>query len=106
MGSGRPGRAADPSTAISTSPSSTWRISTAAWVYVHPVAFDKDGHGRQADLDGEVFDYPRDAFSRRLIAGHGVPCLSARQQRLFHAGHEHRAKDIHDMAQLDALPDQ
>jgi hypothetical protein len=34
----------------------------------YPVAFDEDGHGRQADLDGGVFDYPPDAFSRGLGA--------------------------------------
>lgn len=82
------------------------RAPADRWVDVHPVAFDEDGHGRQADLDGGVFDYPPDAFSRGLIAGHGVPCLSVRQQRLFRAGYEHRAKDIHDLAQLDALPGQ
>jgi lincosamide nucleotidyltransferase A/C/D/E len=75
------------------------------WVDVHPVAFDKSGHGRQADLDGGFFDYPPDAFSRGLIAGREVPCLSARQQRRFRTGYEHRPQDVHDLAQLDALPD-
>lgn len=73
---------------------------------VHPVTFDDGGQGRQADLDGGSFDYPPEAFSRGLIAGRGVPCLSARQQRHFHSGYEHRPKDFHDLAQLDALPDQ
>jgi lincosamide nucleotidyltransferase A/C/D/E len=75
------------------------------WVDVHPVGFDESGHGRQAGLDGGFFDYPPDAFSRGLIAGREVPCLSARQQRLFRTGYEHRPQDVHDLAQLDALPD-
>jgi hypothetical protein len=35
-----------------------------------------------------------------------VPCLSARQQRRFRIGYEHRPQDTHDLAQLDALSDQ
>jgi hypothetical protein len=44
--------------------------------------------GRQTrphrDLDGGFFEYPADAFGRGLIAGRGVGCLSAVQQRRFH----------------------
>ena len=77
------------------------------WVDVHPVAFDADGTGRQPDLDGGFFEYPADAFGRGLIAGRSVQCLSAVQQRRFHdLGYEHRPQDIHDLAQLDALPRQ
>jgi lincosamide nucleotidyltransferase A/C/D/E len=76
------------------------------WVDVHPVAFDQDGSGRQADLDGGFFEYPLDAFGRGSIAGRSVGCVSAIQQRRFHnLGYEHRPQDIHDLAQLDALPD-
>jgi lincosamide nucleotidyltransferase A/C/D/E len=82
------------------------RSQGARWVDVHPVTFDEDGHGGQADLDGGVFDYPPDAFSRGLITGRDTPCLSARQQRLFRTGYEHRPQDLHDLAQLDALPDE
>ena len=77
------------------------------WVDVHPVAFGEDGCGRQPDLDGGFFEYLPDAFGRGLIAGRSVGCLSARQQRRFHdLGYEHRPQDVHDLAQLDALPDQ
>ena len=75
------------------------------WADVHPVAFDEEGHGRQADLDGGAFDYPPDAFSRGLIAGRCTPCLSARQQRRFRTGYEHRPQDVHDLAELDTLTD-
>jgi lincosamide nucleotidyltransferase A/C/D/E len=76
------------------------------WVDVHPVDFGEDGSGRQADLDGGFFEYPADAFGHGFIAGRSVECLSARQQRRFHdLGYEHRPQDIHDLAQLDALPD-
>jgi hypothetical protein len=57
---------------------------------------------RDLDLAVDAADLDR----CRRIAGRDVPCLSARQQRLFHTGYEHRAKDIHDLAQLDALPGQ
>jgi lincosamide nucleotidyltransferase A/C/D/E len=76
------------------------------WVDVHPVAFGPDGTGRQADTGGGFFGYPPDAFGRGLIAGRPVPCLSARQQRRFRTGYQHRPQDVHDLAQLDALGDQ
>jgi lincosamide nucleotidyltransferase A/C/D/E len=74
------------------------------WVDVHPVAFDSAGNGRQHDMDGGFFEYPRGVFVRGLIGGRVVGCLSARQQRLFHnLGYEHRPQDAHDLAQLDEL---
>ena len=73
------------------------------WVDVHPVEFDENGHGCQAGLDGESFDYPPDAFSRGQVAGRDMPCLSARQQRRFRSGYALRPQDVHDLAQLDAL---
>jgi lincosamide nucleotidyltransferase A/C/D/E len=80
------------------------RASGARWVDVHPVHFDEDGHGRQPDLDGGHFDYPPAAFTAGSIGGRLVPCLSAQQQRRFRTGYEHRQQDIHDLAELDALP--
>jgi lincosamide nucleotidyltransferase A/C/D/E len=80
------------------------RASGDRWVDVHPVTFDKHGHGRQARLDGQHFDYPPGAFTSGSIAGRRVRCLSAHQQRLFRSGYEHRPRDTHDLAQLDALP--
>jgi lincosamide nucleotidyltransferase A/C/D/E len=81
------------------------RSAGELWVDVHPVVFDASGHGRQADLEGGFFDYPPDAFGRGLIDGRTVPCLSAQQQRRFRSGYEHRSQDVHDLAQLDDLPD-
>lgn len=79
------------------------RASGPRWVDVHPVSFSADGHGRQPDLDGGHFDYPPAAFASGPIGGRLVNCLSAHQQRRFHAGYEHRPQDIHDLAELDAL---
>jgi lincosamide nucleotidyltransferase A/C/D/E len=76
------------------------------WVDVHPVAFGKDGSGRQADPGGGFFEYPPDAFGQGRIAGRVVGCLSARQQRRFRSGYEHRPQDTHDLTQLDALTEQ
>lgn len=75
------------------------------WVDVHPGTFGADDCGRQADLDGGFFGYPPNAFDFGLIAGRAVPCLSARQQRRFRTGYQHRPQDIHDLAQLDVLHD-
>jgi lincosamide nucleotidyltransferase A/C/D/E len=73
------------------------------WVDIHPVAFDASGHGRQHDLDGGYFEYPRGVFVSGLIAGRVVGCLSAAQQRVFHTGYEQRPQDVHDLAQLDEI---
>lgn len=58
----------------------------------HPVAFDANGHGRQASLNGEFFDCPPGAFARGTVDGRHVPCLSAPQQRRFRTGYEHRPR--------------
>ena len=47
------------------------------WVDVHPVEFDLDGRGRQADTDGGFFDYPPDAFTEGMIEGVRLPCFVA-----------------------------
>lgn len=73
------------------------------WVDVHPVRFDDTGHGRQAGLDGAHFDYPPGAFTAETLNGRRINCLSVQQQRDFHAGYQHQAKDTHDLAELDAL---
>lgn len=74
----------------------------ARWVDVHPVRFGEDGHGRQAGLGEEYFDYLPSSFTTGSLAGRRVNCLSAEQQRQFHTGYELRAQDLHDLAELDA----
>ena len=73
------------------------------WVDLHPVAFDADGNGRQADVDGGHFEYPRDCFSTGSVGGVAVPCLSIDQQLRFHAGYQPRDHDRHDLALLHSL---
>ncbi len=73
------------------------------WVDVYPVRFDESGHGRQAGLDGEHFDYPPGAFTAETLNGRRINCLSVHQQRDFHAGYQHQAKDTQGLAELDAL---
>jgi lincosamide nucleotidyltransferase A/C/D/E len=83
------------------------RVELAAagsrWVDLHPVRFDVDGRGRQADLDGGYFEYPSDCFVTGRIGGRAVPCLSVEQQLRFREGYELREVDRHDLAVLAAL---
>lgn len=72
-------------------------------VDLHPVAFERNGHGRQADFDGAHFDYPLAAFDVGTLDGLVVPCLSRAQQLTFHTGYEPRPVDLHDLQILDAL---
>ena len=75
--------------------------SGRGWVDLHPVAFDRSGHGRQADLSGGSFHYPPEAFTGGMIGTDVVPCISREQQVGFHRGYEPRAVDLHDLRLLD-----
>ena len=77
--------------------------SGSRWVDLHPVCFAADGHGRQADLDGGVFEYLADCFAIGRIRGSAVPCLSVDQQLRFREGFELRDVDRHDLALLAKL---
>jgi lincosamide nucleotidyltransferase A/C/D/E len=76
----------------------------AAWVDVHPLTFDADGHARLTLPDGSHVGYPPEAFTTGVLQGRATPCLSDRQQRRVHAGYEPRAEDRHDLAELDRRP--
>jgi lincosamide nucleotidyltransferase A/C/D/E len=90
------------------------RVELAAqdehWVDLHPVAFDEQGTGWQANVgDLPPFRYPPEAFVRGLVGGAAVGCLSVEQQLLFHTGYQPRPQDLADIAllrKLRAQPDQ
>jgi lincosamide nucleotidyltransferase A/C/D/E len=70
---------------------------------LHPVTFDRAGHGRQHDLTGGWFDYPLGCLTTGSLDGHPIPCLSIDQQIRFHTGYPPRAIDRHDLALLPHL---
>jgi hypothetical protein len=73
-------------------------------VDVHPIVFDAQGTGWQANVEGqEPFRYPEDAFDQGLIDGRVVDCLSVAQQLRFHHGYIHGERDNHDIALLETL---
>ena len=77
----------------------------ARFVDVHPVVFDAHGIGWQANIDGkEPFRYSEGAFTRGVIPGRAVDCLSAALQLQFHSGYPPRDHDLHDIALLESLP--
>jgi lincosamide nucleotidyltransferase A/C/D/E len=87
-----------------------WRSSRVALVAgarqvdLHPLVFDAQGTGWQANVEGhEPFRYPEDAFAKGLIDGRLVDCLSVAQQLRFHHGYAQRERDNQDIALLDAL---
>ncbi|WP_037853818.1 nucleotidyltransferase domain-containing protein [Streptomyces sp. NRRL S-340] len=73
------------------------------WVDLHPVVFDAEGAGRQADLQGGYYLYPRGAFTVGRLGGRAIPCLSASQQLAFREGYVLRDVDHHDIALLQGL---
>jgi hypothetical protein len=87
-----------------------WRPSRVALVAggrqvdLHPLLFDAQATGWQANVEGqEPFQYPQDAFAKGLIDGRLVDCLSVTQQLRFHHGYLPRERDNHDIALLEAL---
>ncbi|MBG0851449.1 hypothetical protein I2W78_06210 [Streptomyces spinoverrucosus] len=83
------------------------RVELAApgqrWVDLHPVVFDAEGVGRQADLDGDFFLYPHGAFAVGTLQGRVIPCLSVSKQLAFRSGYTLRDVDRHDIALLENL---
>nr|WP_185907099.1 hypothetical protein [Streptomyces sp. WAC04770] len=83
------------------------RVELAApgrrWVDLHPVVFDAEGVGRQADLDGGFFLYPHGAFTVGTLQGRAVPCLSVSKQLDFRSGYPLRDVDHHDITLLESL---
>ena len=74
------------------------------WVDVHPVVFDQDGTGWQANVeDLPPFRYPPEAFARGTIDGVGIGCLSVKQQLHFHTGYAPRPHDLADIQLLRLL---
>lgn len=77
---------------------------SARWVDLHPVVFDDQGTGWQANVDNlPPFRYPPPAFSSGSINGTAVSCLSVAQQLLFHRGYPPRPHDLADVALLQEL---
>jgi lincosamide nucleotidyltransferase A/C/D/E len=75
----------------------------AGRVDLHPMAFDENGDGRQADLDGGFFAYSQDCFTVGRIAGKQVSYLSGEHQLRFHSGYEPRDVDLADLVLLHQL---
>ena len=76
----------------------------ARWVDLHPVVFDDEGTGWQANTDGRPpFRYPPQAFAEGSIDGSAVRCLSVAQQLLFHSGYPPRRHDLANIKLLQKL---
>ena len=77
---------------------------SARWVDLHPVVFDDQGTGWQANVDDlPPFRYPPQAFVAGSIGGSSVRCLSVAQQLLFHSGYPPRPHDVADISVLRGL---
>jgi lincosamide nucleotidyltransferase A/C/D/E len=80
------------------------RAPSSRFVDLHPVAFDRDGNGRQAGLNGGFYEYPRGCFTTGHVAGLPVACATVALQLTSHAGYEPRDIDRHDLDLLRNLP--
>jgi lincosamide nucleotidyltransferase A/C/D/E len=70
-------------------------------VDIHPVDFDEEGGGLQAQASGIPWRYPPEGFRGiGTVLGRRVRCLSADVQVLCHDGYELDQDDIADMRLL------
>ena len=73
-------------------------------VDIHPVVWDHEGGGVQAQPDNTSWTYPARGF-RGLgsVDGHPLKCLTAEVQILCHAGYDLDAGDLQDLETLRSL---
>ena len=73
-------------------------------VDVHPLQFDGEGNGVQANLASLLsFRYPAGELTSGVIGGRVVPCISASLQLEFHRGYDLSRKDRDDIGRLRSL---
>ena len=69
---------------------------------LHPLHYDTDGSAWQAASDDDRFVYPANAWVVGRIGGREAICLSAEQQRIFHAGYALSDVARQDMALIES----
>jgi lincosamide nucleotidyltransferase A/C/D/E len=70
-------------------------------VDLHPIAWDRSGHGTQTGFDGATFEYPPGSLDAEgEIDGRIVRCATPALQLAFHRGYEPGDHDRRDMAAL------
>ena len=82
----------------------TVRAQDGRKVDVHPVTWDEQGGGIQAQPDNSSWRYPPDGFDGTgRIGGQPVRCLTAEVQILCHGGYELDAGDLRDLDLLRSM---
>lgn len=73
------------------------------YIDIHPFVVNSDGTAKQADLEGGWYEFESDFFGTADFMGRNVPCISAKGQRIFHAGYELREVDEHDIKIIEKI---
>lgn len=75
------------------------------WGYldIHPFIVANDGSAKQAKHEGGWYEFEPDYFGSAIFEGERIPCISAKGQKVFHTGYEHRDVDIHDLENIEFL---
>jgi lincosamide nucleotidyltransferase A/C/D/E len=82
-------------------PRTSFEWQRALRVDVHPVKFERDNSGIQAQPNNGSWRYPPEAFEGRgILGGKSVCCISAEVQILCHDGYELDEEDFADMKLL------
>ena len=79
--------------------------SQLGYIDIHPFVLNDDGTARQANLDGEWYEFEADFFGTADFNGRIIPCISAKGQKVFHTGYELREVDKHDIRNIEKLLD-
>ena len=70
---------------------------------IHPFILNNNGTSKQANFEGDFFEFDKDLFGSVIFKKRTIPCISLKGQKLFHSGYELRDKDKHDILVLNEL---
>ena len=73
------------------------------YIDIHPFVISGDGKAKQADMQGGWYEFEPDYFSKTMLEGREIPCISAMGQSVFHTGYELREVDRHDIKNINSL---
>ena len=61
--------------------------SNLGYIDIHPFIIIDGENIKQADLDGNFYEFEKDYFGNTIFEGRNIPCISIKGQRVFHTGY-------------------
>lgn len=74
-----------------------------SYIDIHPFVLFDDGSAKQADFEGNWYEFEADYFGEAIFEGRRISCTSLNGQIVFHTGYALRDVDKHDIKNLEGL---